>query len=100
MTVEAKIRLLFKKIDHGSLTNTVQAMKINITTETVGAITYTTMANHISTSVSELPDYLAKNCHISGVKYGGGGQSGVGPHNGIFNTDGSIHIGYHPNWGS
>ena len=57
MTEEAKLRYFFKKIDHEGLSKTVEAMKTNIATEAVEAVTYTTVANHISTTVSELPDY-------------------------------------------
>ena len=81
-------------------------MKTKITTEAVGTVTYTTVANHLSTAVSELPDYLARHRNVSGVYgmknagnagNGGGKQSGPGLHHGIFNVDGSIHTGHHPN---
>ena len=51
MTEEAKIRFLFKKIDHEGLSKTIEAMKSKITTEAVGAVTYTTIASHLSTTV-------------------------------------------------
>ena len=42
-------------------------MKTKIVTEAMGAVIYTTIANHISTTVSELPDYLAHHRNVSGV---------------------------------
>ena len=55
MTEDTKIRFLFKKIDYQGLSNTVEAMKTKIATEVPGTVTYTTVANHLSTAVSELP---------------------------------------------
>ena len=54
----------------------------------------------MSTTVSELPDYLIRNRNVSAVGQvsGGGTQSRPGPHHGIFNADGSIHTGHHPDW--
>ena len=49
------------------------------------------MANQISTAVSELPDYVAKNRNISGLQHGSAS-------NGILNADGSINTGHHSNW--
>ena len=104
MTEDAKLRFLFKKIDHQGLSKTVEAMKTNIVTEALGVVTYTTVANHLSTAVSELPNYLARNRNISVVGQGRGGgggiQRGPGPHHGIFSADGSIHTGHYPNWSS
>ena len=90
MAEEAKIRFLFRKIHHVGLSNAIEAMKAKITTEPPGTVTYTTVANHLSTTVSEVPVFIAKNRNISGV---GGGNS-----NGIHNADGSINTGHHPNW--
>ena len=59
MTEDAKIRFVFKKINHEGLQTTVEALKTKIATETPGTVTYTTVANHISTAVSELPDFIA-----------------------------------------
>ena len=50
-------------------------------------------ANHLSTVVSELPEYLAKNArNISGVQTGGGGGGSKSVHN----EDGSINTGHIP----
>ena len=90
MAEEAKIRFLFRKIHHVGLSSAIEAMKAKITTDPPGTVTYTTVANHLSTAVSELPDFIVKNRNISSV---GGGNS-----NGIHNADGSINTGHHPNW--
>ena len=52
MTEDSKIRFLFKKIQYSWLDSAIEAIKSNITTETTGKVSYTTMANHISTAVS------------------------------------------------
>ena len=49
------------------MVKTIEAMKTKMSTEVIGAVTYTTVANHISTVVSELPEYLARNRNVSGV---------------------------------
>ena len=96
---EAKIRFLFKKINHERLVKTVEAMTIKIATEVIGVVTYTTIANYISTAVSELPDYLLRNRNVSGVTNTRvGSQSGPGPHYIIFNQNNTIHTGHHSTW--
>ena len=48
-------------------------------------------ANHLSTAVSKLPEYLAKNArNVSGVQTGGGGGGSKSVHN----EDGSINTGH------
>ena len=55
-------------------------------------------ANHLSTAVSELPEYLAKNArNISGVQLQAGNETGGSR---IHNEDGSIITGDIPHWGS
>ena len=68
-----------------------------------GAVTYTTVANHLATAVSELPDFLARNRNVSGINAaaaaaGGGSNFGPGPHHGIYNKDNTVHTGHHPTW--
>jgi len=92
MKDDAKVRFLFKKILHPGLANAIEAMKAKITTEAPGSVTYTTVANHLSTAISEQPDFLSKNRMISVVET----QAIKGTS--IHNADGSINIGHHPNW--
>ena len=96
MSEDAKIRFLFKKINHDGLSNAVEAMKAKITTEAPGTVTYTTVCNHIGTAVSELPDYISRNRSISGVSHSDDGGRNAG--GSIYNADGSINTGHHPNW--
>ena len=103
MTEDAKIRFLFKKVNHEGPQSTLDAMKTKIATEVAGAVTYTTVANHLATAVSELPDFLARNRNVSGINAaaaagGGGSNFGPGPHHGIYNKDNTVHTGHHPNW--
>ena len=64
-------------------------MKAKVTTD--GAmVSYSTIANHISTAVSEQPDFLSKNCRISKVSYK--------PNKAVENADGSINTGHYANW--
>ena len=79
MGEDTKFRFLFCKITHVGLSNAIEAMKAKIPTESPGMVTYTTVANHLSTEVSELPDFIAKNRNISSV---GGTNS-----NGIYNAE-------------
>ena len=60
MTEDAKIRFPIKKNNHRGLESAVEAMKAKITTKPTGTVTYTTVSNHLSTAVSELPDYLSQ----------------------------------------
>ena len=65
MSKEAKIHFLFKKIHYVGLKNIVEALKAQLTTGVY--VTYTMAANHISTAVSELPEYISKNRNLSAV---------------------------------
>ena len=61
MSEEAKIRFLFEKMNHEGIIKTVEATKTSIATELIGVVTYTTVANHLFTAVSELPDYVNRH---------------------------------------
>ena len=69
-------------------------MKAKITTDPTGTVTCTTVANHLSTAVSELPDYLARNRKIGAVKPGKPANRNIS----ICNADGTINTGHHPDW--
>ena len=59
MKEDAKLRFLFDKTQHPSLTATVAVLEAPIT---AGAtISYTTAANHLSTAVSKLTEFQSKN---------------------------------------
>ena len=91
MTEDAKIRFLFKQVQCTGLAGAIEAMKAKITTEPADTVTYTTVANHISTAVSELPDYIAKNRRVSSV------TSGT-PIQGILRAKGDIFTGHYDNY--
>ena len=103
MAEDAKIRYLFKTIQHTGLEGAIEAMKAKITTEKAGSVSYTTVANHISTAVSELPDYLARNRRVSAIG-DINGQCGVNEFvlgissATIYHPNGSINTGHHDNW--
>lgn len=99
LTEEAKVRYLFKRVQHPGLQNAIEALKTQQTLGTV--ITYTTAANHLSTAVSELPDYIAKNRNISqlGVRFADD-VAGQPDNTTIYKEDGKINTGFIPNWRS
>ena len=53
MSDDAKIRFLFKRVQHPNLQGAIEALKARLSTN--DAITYTQAANHLSTAASELP---------------------------------------------
>ena len=91
MADDAKIRFLFKKIQHPGLQTAIAALCVQMNLGT--AVTYTMAANHLSTAVSELPEHIAKNRNISGV-----GTNEKKGSSDIHNEDGSIITGHIPNW--
>ena len=98
MTDDAKVRFLFKKIQHAGLRGTIDALKA---TQTTGAdITYTMAANHLSTAVSELPEYIAKNRNILALGTLNDDKNDDAKGEGIYNSDGSIITGHIPGWRS
>ena len=91
MTEEAKIRFLFKSIQHSDLQATIEALKA----QRVGGLelSYVTCANHIATAVSELPEFVAKNRIISATNTRGSNGTSS-----IYDADGTIRTGYIENW--
>ena len=53
-TENAKLRELFKQVQHSQLQDTIKALKVRFDME---GIRYTQAANHLTITVSELPDY-------------------------------------------
>ena len=97
MSEDAKIRFLFKKVQHPNLQSAIEALKARLATN--DAVTYTQAANHLSTAVSELPEFLAKNRNICGVN-SGTTTTPTNTSSGIYNADGSIITGHIPTWRS
>ena len=85
---------MFQRIQHTDLLTDVAALKATITTSQPGTISYTTVCNHLSTAVSQLPEYVAKNRNISVV-------GKAGENKGIYHSDGSIIANeWIPDWNS
>ena len=109
-TENAKLRELFKRVQHPQLQDTVKALKVRFDME---GITYTQAANHLTAAVSELPEYhLTRKVsasssgaprirggggsnHNSNIKRKGGMQA---LNKGIHMSDGSVFTGYYLNW--
>ena len=89
---EAKIRFLFKKVQNNDLQKSVEALKAQQTTSSPDTVTYVTAANHLSTAVSELPEYISRNRNVSQVTW----KDTKNP--AIHNADGSIKTGEVPGW--
>ena len=90
---EAKVRFLFRKVQHPGIRSSIDALKAPKTTGTT--ISYTMAANYLSTATSELPYYISKNArNVSGIQVGDGTKGG----DGIYNGDGSMITGHTPNW--
>ena len=84
MSEEAKIRFLFQAIQHKDLLVAVEALRAQ---QTAGSnLTYTACCNHLTTAVSQLPEYIQRNRNISGVRFEERTKSGS-----IYNEDGSIN---------
>ena len=94
MAEDAKLRFLFQRIQHPDLKHAIEALKVRLATET---LSYTQAANHLSTAVSELPEYLSKNRSISSAKTSDPGNND-NKRSDIYNDNGSIITGHIPNW--
>ena len=93
MSDEAKVRFLFKRIQHSSLRSSIEALKAQMTSGV--HINYTMAAKHLTTAVSELPEFISKNNRsISAV----GSTNSNGSSSDIYNSDGSIITGHIPTW--
>ena len=109
-TENANLRELFKQVQHPQLQDTIKALKVHFDME---GITYTQAANHLTATVSELPEYhLTRkvsasssgaprirggggSSHNSNVKKKGGIQA---TNKGILMSDRSVFTGYYLNW--
>ena len=68
-----KLGGLFESTQHHSFQSQLNALKANVTTEAV--VTYTPTANHLSTAVSELPEYNNAHRKVAGVTAGIGNDA-------------------------
>ena len=97
LTENAKVRELLKHVQHNQLQDTVKALWVRFDLD---KISYTEAANHLTSAVSELPEYLLAH-HVSSLKHIHGGQSDKGKNkfkrDSIYANNGTIFTGYYSN---
>ena len=98
MPEAARVRFLFKKVQHKDMQLSIESLQAQQTAGTI--ITYTMAANHLTTKVSTLPEYISKNRNISAVGKSVSFNSSSGSDASIYNSDGTINTGFIPNWRS
>ena len=100
VTENAKVRELLKCVQNNQLQDTVKALRVRFDLD---GISYTEVANHLTSAVSELPEYLLACC-VSSLKRIRGGGSDKGKNkfkwDSIYANDGTIFTGYYSNWKS
>ena len=100
LTENAKVRELLKRVQNNQLQDTVKALRVRFD---IDGILYTEAANHLTSAVSELPEYLLARC-VSSMKRirGGGSEKGKNKfkRDSIYADDGTIFTGYYSNWKS
>ena len=94
---DAKTRFLFKQVKHSDLQKSIEALKSQIETNSLGTVSYTTSSNNLSTSIFDLPEYLFRNRSVSDVSTGGGVQDGYYKYYGTVNTGNIPNCRYLPN---
>ena len=100
-TEKAKVRELFKRLQHRDLQDTVKVLKVRFDLE---RLTYTQAANHITAAVSELQEYNLSR-KISAARIRGGYDIPVrkpkrngAPKSGICGADRKIYTGFMKHW--
>ena len=97
LTENARVRELLKCVQNNQLQDTAKALRVQFDLD---GISYTEAANHLTSAVSELPEYLLA-CHVSSLKpiRGGGSEEGKNKFkwDSIYADDGTIFTGYYSN---
>ena len=100
LTKNAKVCELLKRVQHSQLQDTVKALWVQFDLD---GIFYTEAANHLTSAVSELPEYLPTR-RVSSLKRIRGGGSDKGKNkfkwDSIYADDRTIFTGYYSNWKS
>ena len=100
LTENAKVCELLKRVQNNQLQDTVKALRVRFDLD---GISYMEAANHLTSAVSELPEYLLAR-RISSLKRIRRGGSEKGNHkfkrDSIYADDGTIFTGYYSNWKS
>ena len=95
---EAKIRILFEKINHPELKQAVAALEVQ---HDMNKMSFDQITNHLATKVSKFGTKLVKfRSNVASAKVGSrGGFKGKMPEDGgVHMPDGSIYTGFYPNW--
>ena len=100
LTENAKVRELLKRVQHNQRQDTIKALRVQFDLD---GISYTEAANHLTSAVSEHPEYILA-CRVSSLKRIRGGGSDKGKNkfkwDSIYADDGTIFAGYYSNWKS
>ena len=100
LTENAKVCELLKRVQHNQLQETIKALQVQFDLDW---ISYTEAANHLTSAVSELCEYLLAQ-RVSSLKCirGGGSEKGKSKfkRDGIYADDRTIFTGYYSNWKS
>ena len=106
LSENAKVRELFKQVQHNQLQDTVKALHVCFDMD---GITYTKAANHLTLAISKMAEYQLAH-HVSTTTAAGicgGGNRGVDKsekgkhkHDSIYESNDSIWTGYYSNWKS
>ena len=100
LTENAKVRELLKRVQNNQLQDTVKALRVRFDLD---GISYTAAANHLTSAVSELPEYLLAH-RVSSLKRirGGGSEKGKNRFkwDSIYADDRTIFTRYYNNWKS
>ena len=100
LTENAKVRELLKRVQHNQLQDTDKTLHVRFDLD---RISYTEAANHLTSAVSELPEYLLAH-RVSSLKPIRGGGSDKGKRkfkrDSIYADDRTIFTGYYRNWKS
>lgn len=93
MSDEAKVRFLFKKVEHPGMQLAIEALRAEQSGGRI--VTYQRAASHLTTTLSTIPQAAGlSRRNIAAVHISEEGPSSAS----ILNLDGSIITGYHPNW--
>ena len=100
LTENAKVRQLLRHVQNNLLQDIVKALRVQFDLD---GISYTEAANHLTSAVSELPEYLLVCC-VSSLKCirVGGSEKGKNKfkRDSVYADDGTIFTGYYSNWKS
>ena len=100
LTENAKVRELLKRMQNNQLQDTIKALLVRFDLD---RISYTEASNHLTSAVSELPEYLLAR-RVSSLKHirGGGSEKGKNKfkRDSIYADDRTIFTGYYSNWKS